>query len=217
VQDPEIVVVAAGEGPDVRSLLPEAPLVIAADGGVERAHALGLDVALVVGDLDSADPTAVAAAERRGAVVVRHPTDKDATDLELALREAAARAPRRLLVVASSGGRLDHLVSGLHVLGAHELAEIEVDALVGDALVHVVRGERTLRGSPGETVTLLALHGPAGGVTTDGLTYPLAAETLRPESSRGVSNVFASATARVVVDSGVVLVIRGLPTRDDVS
>jgi thiamine pyrophosphokinase len=60
---------------------------------------------------------------------------------------------------------------------------------------------------PGELVTLLALHGPAEGVTTTGLTYPLRGETLAAGSSRGVSNVFATGTARVSVERGVLLAI----------
>ena len=63
-------------------------------------------------------------------------------------------------------------------------------------------------GEPGELLTLLALHGPAEGVTTDGLAYPLRDETLEPGSSRGVSNVFDRATARVTVERGVLLAVR---------
>ena len=74
--------------------------------------------------------------------------------------------------------------------------------------MHVIRGGRTLRGATGELVTLLALGGPAVGVTTDGLEYPLSDETLEPGSSRGVSNVFAGAEARVTVLNGVVLAVR---------
>lgn len=208
MQDPEIVVVAAGEGPDVSGLLPAGAFVIAADGGVERAQALGLGVSLVVGDLDSASPDAVAEAERSGAAVVRHPPAKDATDLELALEAAAARGPRRVVVVASAGGRLDHLLSAVHVLGRPVLAGTEVDAFVGEALVHVVRGERRLTGGPGDTLTLLALHGRAEGVTTEGLAYPLDGETLEPDSSRGVSNEFTHTTARIAVERGTLLVVR---------
>ncbi len=211
MQHPAIVVVAAGEGPDVRALLPEAAFVIAADGGVERAHALGLEVALVVGDLDSASPEAVAAAKGRGAVVARHPTEKDATDLELALEEAASRSPLRLVVVASAAGRLDHLLSSLHVLASPALAGIEVDALVGDALVHVVRDERLIHGRHGELVTLQPIGGPAEGVTTNGLAYPLEGETLHLFSSRGVSNVLSGTTGRIAVVRGTLLAIRSNP------
>ena len=204
--EPDVVVVAAGSGPTVA--VPRPATVVAADGGLERALALGLDVDVVIGDLDSASEAAVAAAERAGARVVRHPVAKDATDLELALDEAVALGARRVLVVASAGGRLDHLLASLLQLGSDRLAGLELDALVGEALVHVVRGERRLSGTPGEVVTLVPLGGPAAGITTTGLEYPLAAETLAPGSTRGVSNVFAGTDAHVRVTEGVLLAIR---------
>jgi thiamine pyrophosphokinase len=202
-----IVVVAAGPGPALPTL-PAAADVIAADGGLDRAAALGLAADVLVGDLDSVTDAALTAAEDAGVTVLRHPEAKDATDLELALAEAAARRPRRLVVVASAGGRLDHLASSLLVLGSGLLAEVEVDAFVGEALVHVVRTERTLAGRAGETLSLLALHGPAVGVTTEGLVFPLRGETLEPGSSRGVSNVFVGGEARVALERGVLLAIR---------
>ena len=85
--DPEVVVVASGPGPDLA--LPPAPTVVAADGGLIRARALGLHVDVVVGDLDSVTHDALASAEQAGARVVRHPQAKDATDLELDEHSAA--------------------------------------------------------------------------------------------------------------------------------
>ncbi len=204
--DPDVVVVASGGGPAV--VVPEAGAVVAADGGLDRAAALGLSVDVVVGDLDSVDPGALAAAEAAGTRVIRHPEAKDATDLELALDEAVALGAQRVLVVASGGGRLDHLVGSLLLLGAERYAGLTLDALVGDAVVHVVRGERTIAGEPGALLTLLALGGAATGVVTEGLEYPLAAETLEPGSSRGVSNVFVETEARLTVATGVLLAIR---------
>jgi thiamine pyrophosphokinase len=206
VIDPDVVVVASGGGPAV--VVPEAGAVVAADGGLDRAAALGLSVDVVVGDLDSVDPGALAAAEAAGTRVIRHPEAKDATDLELALDEAIALGAQRVLVVASGGGRLDHLVGSLLLLGAERYAGLTLDALVGDAVVHVVRGERTIAGKPGALLTLLALGGAATGVVTEGLEYPLAAETLEPGSSRGVSNVFVETEARLTVATGVLLAIR---------
>ncbi len=211
-----VVVVAGGEAPpaDAAGAVPTGADVIAADGGLEHAQALGLDVRLAVGDFDSASPAAVAAAEARGTGFRRHPAEKDATDLELALDAALESDPERVLVLAGVGERLDHLVSALQVLGSPRYAAVEVDARIGSAHVHVVRGERTLEGEPGELVSLLALHGPAEGVGTEGLEYPLAGETLEPGSSRGVSNRFVGETARVTVERGVLLAVRP-GTRDE--
>ena len=204
--EPDVVVVASGDGPAVA--VPGAPTVVAADGGLDRAVALGLDVDVVIGDLDSVSPAALAAAESTGARVVRHRVAKDATDLELALDEAVSLGARRVLVVASAYGRLDHLFSALLLLASDRYADVEIDALVGDTPVHVVRGSRSLSGDPGDLVTLLPLGGAADGVSTEGLAYPLRGETLAPGSSRGVSNVFSKPEATVSVGRGVVLALR---------
>ncbi len=182
--------------------------VVAADRGLEHALSLGLDVTLAVGDFDSASPEAVAVAESAGVRVERHPEEKEATDLELALDAAAAMEPQRILVLAAEGGRLDHQLSALLLLASERYAGVQVDALVGPAWVHVVRLARTLEGAPGELVSLLAVGGPAKGVTTAGLAYPLRGETLEAGTSRGISNVFATDTAQVSLDEGVLLAIR---------
>jgi thiamine pyrophosphokinase len=204
-----IVVIAAGEAdPGVRQHLPPGAPVVAADGGVDTALALGLDVTVAVGDFDSVTDAGLEAAERAGARVVRHPTRKDATDLELALDEAVALGGERIVVLGDGGGRLDHLTAGLALLGHERYADVEIDGHLGASTAHVIRGERTIEGTPGELVSLLALHGPAEGVVTEGLAYPLRGEMLEPGSSRGVSNVFEAPTARVTVASGVLLALR---------
>ena len=206
MNEPDVVVVASGGGPAV--VVPGAGTVVAADGGLDRAAALGLEVDVVIGDLDSVSAELLAGAEAAGARVARHPEAKDATDLELALDEAVALGAARVLVVASDDGRLDHLLGSLLLLGSASYAGIELDALVGEAVVHVVRGTRTLAGEPGELVSLLAVGGPAARVVTEGLAYPLTGETLDPGSSRGISNTFVGHEARIEVARGTLLVVR---------
>jgi thiamine pyrophosphokinase len=209
VSEKIVVVVAGGEAPRAEAALavPPGAEVVAADGGLDHARALGLDVSVAIGDFDSASEEALAAAETSGIRVVRHPAEKDATDLELALDLAVSSGASRILALAGDRGRLDHLLAGLLLLGSGKYAEVEVDALVGKARVHVVRGRRTLPGDPGELVSLLALHGVAGGVTTAGLAYELRGETLEPGSSRGVSNVLTASEATVSVERGTLLAV----------
>jgi thiamine pyrophosphokinase len=213
VQDRTVVVVAGGAPlhPDVGDLVAANVCVLAADGGLANALALGLRVDTVIGDLDSASSSDVEEAVSAGARLERHPKDKDATDLELALDAALELAPGRVLVLAGGGGRLDHLFSAFLLLGAQRCADITLDAQLGVALVHVIREERELLGETDELVSLLAVHGPAHGVRTEGLAYPLAGETLEPGSSRGISNRFVGREARVSVERGVVLAVRPGP------
>jgi thiamine pyrophosphokinase len=205
-----VVVVAGGGAPDpgAARALPVGAPVVAADGGLDHALALGLDVTVAVGDFDSVSPEALAAVERSGTRIERHPAAKDATDLELALDVAIGLRPARILVLAGVGERLDHLLSALLLIAAPRYAGVEVDARIGRSLTHVVRSERAFRGAPGELVSLLAVLGPAEGVRTEGLVYPLDGETLEPGSTRGVSNELAAGSASVTLERGVLLAVR---------
>jgi thiamine pyrophosphokinase len=95
-------------------------------------------------------------------------------------------------------------------LGHPLLAAVEVDAWFGTTAVHALHGPtaRTLTARPGEVVSLLAVGGPAEGITTAGLRYPLTDEPLGPTSSRGVSNEALTATPTITVRAGCLLVIR---------
>lgn len=208
----EVVVVVAGgvEPPHRRTayaVRPGTP-VVAADSGLERARELGLEVTIAVGDFDSSSLEAVSAAEASGTRVERHPAEKNATDLELALDAALRLRPERIVVLAVIGDRLDHLFSALLLFATPRYAGVDLDAHIGPARVHVIRDERALSGQPGELLSLFALHGTAEGVRTEGLAYPLDGETLEPGSSRGVSNVFVVETVTISVNRGVLLAIR---------
>ena len=199
--------VIATVDPGTVTSLPDADLVIAADGGADVALAMDRSIDVLVGDLDSITDVALAAARRDGVRLVEHPLDKDETDLELAL-EVAVAASAHVHVVAGAAGRLDHAMVNLAVIASPRWASATVEATIGEHQVLVVHGERTIDGSVGDIVSLIPMGGPAHGVTTRGLRYELDAETLDPLAGRGVSNVIVTPPARVTVQEGVLVVIR---------
>ena len=202
-----VVVVAGGDPPTPEEIarLPADPVVVAADAGLDHALAAGLTVAIAVGDMDSVSPEALAAAEQSGTRIERHPTDKDQTDLELAL-ELSARLADRVIVIGAAGGRLDHLIGNLAVLALPAWVGVDIEAWLGDARAVVVRGHRALDVEPGATVSLFAVGGPAR-VTTTGLTWPLNDEILEPLTSRGISNLATDPLPQLSVSEGVVVAI----------
>lgn len=203
----ETVIIFAAGDPLPRRLVgdvPDADLVVAANGGHDTAIAMGIRVDLLVGDLDSVDSTTLP--DRL--LVEQHPADKDATDLELAMQVVLRRQPDRLVVVGGSGGRLDHELAVAQLVCSPRWAEIEeIDWLSGRGRSHVTRGARRLHGDVGAILTLLACGGPATGVTTRGLRWELSAGVLEPGSSLGVSNRLQSPVVDLSVDSGTVLAI----------
>jgi thiamine pyrophosphokinase len=208
---PRAVLVFAGGDPSPAGLAEELAadaFVVAADSGIEHALALGRFVDVAVGDFDSCAPEALAAAESAGTRVERHPPAKNATDLELALDAARATGARHITVVGGHGGRLDHLIGNAMLLAAPALAGVELEARMGPARVVVIRAQAVLAGRAGELLTLLPVGGPAVGVRTRGLRYPLRGEDLHPGTTRGVSNEFVDAEAVVGLDAGVLLAVQ---------
>jgi thiamine pyrophosphokinase len=207
----DVIVLVGGEPSDPehvdRSILPPGARVIAADSGLAHAAPWGLVVDEVVGDLDSVDRAELAAAVRAGARVDEHPAAKDETDFELALASARDGGARRVLVIGGAGRRLDHLLGNLLLLGSDAWAGLEVQARIGPAHVWVVRKEAVITGEPGDLLTLLPVGGPAYGVATTGLRYPLHAETLSAGTPRGVSNELLDHQATVRLTGGVILAI----------
>jgi thiamine pyrophosphokinase len=192
----------------VAPMLPTGGLVIAADSGLAQARALGRPVDLVIGDLDSVDQADLDAAIAAGTAVETHPTDKDATDLELALDAAVARGARRVTLVGGHGGRLDHLLANALLLASPRYAAVDLDAWMGRAHVYVVRGRIELTGRVGSLCSVLAVGGEARGVSTTGLRFALTDDVLLPGSSRGVSNELVEPVASVTLGSGTVLAVQ---------
>jgi thiamine pyrophosphokinase len=190
------------------SRLPDDRFVIAADSGLHDALRRGIHVDLVVGDLDSADPEAVRRALANGAEVERHPADKDATDLELALEAALCRGLDRVVVLGGAGlDRIDHFMGNALLLSSPRFAPLHPEWWVQGAHVVPVHDRATITGSPGDIVTLLAVGGPADGVATTGLRWPLDGERLEPGSTRGVSNEMTAPAATVALSGGTLLAV----------
>lgn len=199
----------------IRGSLPAHDVVVAADSGLHLAQELGLPVDVAVGDFDSAAPEAVADAERAGASIERHPADKDHTDLELALDAAVARGATRIVVLGVDGGRPDHALANLLLLGSEKYAGVAVETRSPSGRAVVVTDSATLPGKAGDLVSLLPLGGTAHGVRTTGLRFALADDDLDPGTTRGVSNVIDTTPATVTVTGGALLAVLPRESTDE--
>jgi thiamine pyrophosphokinase len=213
-----VIVLADGDAPTRAALDAAWPgwdqavdLVIAADGGARHAPALGLRLDRWVGDGDSIDPADLNALAVTGVRIDRVAREKDASDTELAVLAAVDAGADALTILGGLGGvRTDHAVTNIALLEHAALAgraarlyderAARLSLLSGPA-------EVALDGHVDDLVTLVPVGGPAVGVTTRELRYPLRDETLEPGSSRGLSNVRTAARAAVSIREGRILLI----------
>jgi thiamine pyrophosphokinase len=201
-----VLLFANGELPS-RALVAEvaalADLVVAADGGADRALACGIVPGAVVGDFDSITD---AAREAVGAANLHHAPNADQTDLQKALLWAIARGASRVDIVAAGGGRLDHLLANLSLL---VLCRGQADVRLLDDFfeARLVDGEAIVD-APVHTVVSLMPLGVCEGVTTEGLRWDLHDRTLH-FSPLGVHNEVAQPPARVRLRTGDLLLLEG--------
>jgi len=204
---------SSNDGPMAREVLAQAldPLVIAADGGLHVAQEYGVEVGVVIGDMDSVDPAALAEREGAGATILRYPPQKNETDLELALLWAVEQGADWIRVLGAMGGRLDQTLANIYLLALPELQGCDV-RLVSDHQQAwlLYPGEQRIQGHKGDTLSLIPLAGPAEGIETSQLYYPLRGERLTLGPARGISNVMENDEAVVSFRSGLLLVVHSL-------
>jgi len=187
-------------------------LVVAADSGLDLATALGWTLRpgrdVVVGDMDSVDASTLTRVESSGVGVERFPSEKDATDIELALDRAVGTAgpTGQLVLVGTTAGRFDHVLSMISVLATAGPVADRV-AWLGRDRLHVVDGMSRIPTDPGAVFSVIPIGGDAAGVTVTGALWELHGETLPSGSSRGVSNESVGLSVDVVCLAGTVIVV----------
>jgi thiamine pyrophosphokinase len=161
--------------------------VIAADGGIRHAAALGLDVELWVGDFDSTDGELAA----RHADVERqiHPAAKDKTDGEIAIDEARRRGAREMVLVGGLGGQSDHALGNIMLgLGLERDGVRVVLTSGGEEAYPLLPGARALDIPTTSRLSIVALSDLVG-LSLSGVEWPLDDRTVRQGSSLTLSNV----------------------------
>lgn len=192
----------------IEPYLGRARAVIAADGGIRFPLALGRVPDVLIGDLDSLPEGVEEQIPGWDIEVIRYPSAKDETDLELALLFAARRFPEvELLVLGGFGGRLDQTLANITLLAHPELIARPVTFVDEQETARLILAEAVVNGRAGDTLSLIPLGGPARVRETTGLRWPLHDETLAFGPARGISNEMTADRVTVRLAGGMLLCI----------
>lgn len=184
--------------------------VICADGGARRLASTALSPTLIVGDMDSLDPAALARFESQGARIIRCPREKDETDTELALHEAFAMGPAEIWIWGALGNRVDHTLANISLLLQGIKRKIGIRLIDSWCELFMLRGKgrAVIDGEEGQTISLFPWGGKVSGLTLAGFEYPLAKALMEVERPYGISNRLLERRGVIEVDRGVLLVVR---------
>jgi thiamine pyrophosphokinase len=201
--------------------------VICVDGGLRHYEALKEDKSfsktmlhkklidrspdLIIGDFDSSPYSfEEVSAKYTDSKVVRLQSEKDETDMEHAIMAAIDESPDEIVMLGSTGTRLDHTLANATLL--FRLADMSIKGTIVDdnnvisALTERLSFEK-LSERDGMYVSLVPMSDKVEGITYTGLKYGLRDATLNFSSPRGVSNEFSGGEASIKIMRGKALVI----------
>ena len=177
--------------------------IIAADGGYDSLVRHGYMPDLLIGDFDSLKgdiPKDVRA--------IRHPKEKDDTDMFLAYGEGVKLGYTEFVMLGATGGRLDHTYANLSLLLYAKEHGHNITAMDANGIILCLKNESlTLSGNSGDTFSVFAIGGDAHGVSIKCAKYEAENVTLSPSFPLGVSNEFIDTDAKISVKNGSLLVI----------
>ncbi len=180
---------------------------ICADGGRKVAERSGLRPDWYVGDNDSGGWPG-----RLPSTVL--PSEKDVTDLEMAVHQALKLGYRDLLLAACTGGRADHHLANFGLL--EQIAQSGAHGVLVDAYNEIrflPPGHYTVQNMPFyRYLSLIPLDAEVTGVTISGVKYCLQNAVLRRGSTLSVSNeILDGCCAEIFISTGCVYLIRSKP------
>ncbi|MBP5405229.1 MAG: thiamine diphosphokinase [Clostridia bacterium] len=178
-----------------------ADFVICADAGYKRALALGIKPDLLVGDMDSLGY------EPENVSVYRVPNEKDFSDGELAVRQAALRNHSSIDIYGGVGGRIDHTLYNLHLLKLADSLGVKAVLRGDDFDVYYTQGKLLLDVKEGDTLSIVPFSDRTHIMKAKGLKYPADGAVLTKSDTLGLSNVCMENSVYIVLKEGSALIV----------
>ncbi len=182
----------------------EGKYVICADKGVCHAKTLGISPDLIVGDFDSLGyiPEAVCKIEQ-------YKTEKDDTDLMIALKKAILLGYTDIAIYAALGGRLDHTVASIQSLSYALDNGVKARLVSETEIVELLEaGEYSFEHKEGFSLSLFSYGESVEGLSIKGCKYNVSEITINNSFPIGISNEIIDCSAVVSFKNGRLLVVR---------
>lgn len=181
--------------PLIANLIHTYDRVVAVDGGLFHCREMKIMPDLLVGDLDSTTPELLQ--EYLHLPILKFPTEKDDTDLELAIKAIDLTNIETIGLFGTMGNRLDHTLNNLNLLYQFSKTIIETE----NESAFLIENEKQINCFPSQKISLLPLNSSAFGVTTSGLQWELTNVNIN-QNFRSISNVCLNHSVKINVSKG---------------
>ncbi len=159
----------------------------------------------------------------REMTVKKYPVKKDASDVELAVKEALKEGCEEIFLYGCAGGdRPDHRLGNLALLSfiakqrsrsGRQVRAVLFDGRYSYTVLKAGKSEKshaaglTIKDSKGKRFSVFSMGETTCGLSLSGFEYELEKKELPPDITLGASNRIKENSARIAFDTGTVLII----------
>ncbi len=205
-----VIIFANGDvDPQALESVRQDDFILCADGGALNAVRLGLTPDVILGDFDSLSDEILQDFRHQGITIIKYPMEKDKTDLELAMDYAIELGATEIVVFTALGGRMDQMLGNVLLATQENYKSARIAYISGLQTGYILRDENALElyGMAGDILSVIPLSPEVHVKALHGVVWPLDNEVLEFGSSLSLSNRFAENLARIVLKSGICMVV----------
>lgn len=195
--------------PDLGPYRHEISFWIGADRGALSLINNGITPDLSVGDFDSVNMKELERIKLNSKRFELHRSEKDETDLELAVTHAVNLHPDSVYLFGVTGGRLDHELANLQLL--YLLNQKRIEGVILDYLNKVkmvFSGTHSItKNASYPYVSFIPFSPEVKGITLSNFRYPLQSASLTWGSTRCISNEVLEENGLLTFNEGILYVI----------
>lgn len=203
------VILGGGDSPSpsfVEKACDGATLVICADAGAEIARTVGIRPSVLIGDMDSVSEDTIDYFKTMGVEVICVSSEKDETDMQLALDYAIEKNASEIIILGGIGGRLDHTMSNIHLLARARRKNVDAKLCDEKQTVLAVNKHIIMTAPVRTVVSILPFEEHTIVKKTEGLKYALENEELPMGMPFAVSNEMTKPQAKITIAKGLAVV-----------
>lgn len=207
----EILVVAGGQIKPLflQNIIDEKKrYIIGVDKGLEVLDRLNVEADLAVGDFDSVPPDVGQKYINRENTVSLN-AEKDYSDTHIAILEALKQKPDTIIIAGATGGRIDHMLANISILGICEAENVPAYIIDENNKIRITNKPISIKKTSryGKYISLIPYTDKVTGVNLSGFKYKLTDATLVRDETIGISNEIEREEGFITFKSGRLIVI----------
>lgn len=205
----KISIVAGGElDESLLDRIKQSEYIIGVDRGAWWLFSRNIKPAIAIGDFDSISSVELTSLKEAHISIQKYSTEKNETDLELAVSFALRKKPEQIEIFGTIGSRLDHSLAGVSLLVSCFEKHIPARIITKTSELTLFSGKMNVAKNDEYQYLSILPWSEEICVSIFGCKYNGEHIEMKRGESRGVSNEIVEKEASINISSGIALLIR---------